>query len=45
VKTPDSFTRALWQSYQERLVVVNQEELDEGNDEFDLRNIFVHTSK
>jgi hypothetical protein len=44
-KTPDSSTRALWKFYQQSLLVVNQREFGEGNDEFNLRSIFVHTSK
>jgi hypothetical protein len=35
-KTPDSSTRALWQSYQQSQLVSKQEELDERNDEFGL---------
>jgi hypothetical protein len=42
-KTPDSSTRALWQSYQQSYLAPKQEELGEGNDEFGLRSIFVHT--
>jgi hypothetical protein len=38
VKTPDSSTAALWETYQQSHLVANQEE-------FGLRNIFVHTSK
>jgi hypothetical protein len=46
-RTPDSSTRAFWQSYQQSNPVAKQEELDEGNDEFGLAKqpIFVHTSK
>jgi hypothetical protein len=33
-KTPDSFTRALWKSYQQIHLVAKQEVLDEGSDEF-----------
>jgi hypothetical protein len=36
---------AFWHSYQQRHVVANQEELVEGNDEFSLWSICVHTSK
>jgi hypothetical protein len=36
-ETPDSSTRALWQSH----LVAKQEDLCEGNYEFGLRNIFV----
>jgi hypothetical protein len=39
---PDSFTRALWKSYQRTHLVANQEELGEGS-EFILLSIFVHT--
>jgi hypothetical protein len=35
--SPDSSTRALWQSYQQRCLVAHQEELYE---EFGLQNIF-----
>jgi hypothetical protein len=34
--TPDSFTRALWQFYQQSHLVANQENLGIGNDEFNL---------
>jgi hypothetical protein len=40
-ETPDWSTRPLWQSYQKRHLVVNQEELDKINYEFGLRNSFV----
>jgi hypothetical protein len=43
--TPDSFTRALWQSCQLSHLVANQEELGEGSDDFSLQSIFIHTSK
>jgi hypothetical protein len=36
----DSSTTVLWQSYQHRYLVTNEEELGEGNCEFGLRNIF-----
>jgi hypothetical protein len=32
----DLSTRALWQSYQQNLLVAKQDELGEGNDEFGL---------
>jgi hypothetical protein len=44
-KTTDSSTRILWKSYKQSHLVTTQEELGEGNYEFGLRNIFVHTSK
>jgi hypothetical protein len=44
-ETPDSSTRALWESYQQSHIVANQVEPGEGNDECSLRSIFVHTSK
>jgi hypothetical protein len=40
-----SFTRALWQYYQQSRLVANQEELGEENYEFSLWSIFVLTSK
>jgi hypothetical protein len=36
LETPDSSTRALWKSYQQRRLVANKEELGERNNEFDL---------
>jgi hypothetical protein len=45
VKSSDSSTRLLWQSYQLIHPVANEKKLGEINDEFDLRNIFVHTLK
>jgi hypothetical protein len=42
VKTPDSYTIVLWQSYQQSHLEANEEELGEGNEEFGLQNIFVH---
>jgi hypothetical protein len=42
-ETPDSSTRALWLSYQQSHLLANKEELGEGNNEFNLRSIFVHT--
>jgi hypothetical protein len=44
-KISDPSTRVLCQSYQQSDLVADQEELGERNDEFDLRNIFVNTSK
>jgi hypothetical protein len=44
-KTPDSSTRALWQSYQQNHLVARQEILDERNAEFSRQIIFVHTCK
>jgi hypothetical protein len=35
----------LWKSYQQSHLVAKQEEPGEGNDEFGLQSIFVHTSK
>jgi hypothetical protein len=45
VKSSDSSTRLLWQSYQLIHPVAIEKKLGEINDEFDLRNIFVHTLK
>jgi hypothetical protein len=44
-KTPDSYTRAFWQSYLQSHLVASQEELGEGNYTFSLWSIFVHTLK
>jgi hypothetical protein len=41
----DSSIRALWQSYQQINPIAKQEQLGEGNDEFGLQSIFVHTAK
>jgi hypothetical protein len=38
-KTPASFTRCLWQSYQQRLLVVKQEELAKEMMNFTLQSI------
>jgi hypothetical protein len=35
-KTPDTSTRALWQSYQQSHLVADLEKLDEGNDKIGL---------
>jgi hypothetical protein len=35
--------RALRQFYQQSQLAENEEELGEGNDEYGLRNVFVHT--
>jgi hypothetical protein len=37
--TPCSSTRTLWQSYQRKRLVADQEDLDEGNDGFRIRNV------
>jgi hypothetical protein len=42
-KIPDLSTRALWQSYQQRHLVANQEEVGKGNNEFGFQSVFVHT--
>jgi hypothetical protein len=44
-KIPDSFTRALWQSYSQRSLLSKQEENGEVNYVFSLRSVFDHTSK
>jgi hypothetical protein len=44
-RIPDLSTRAVLQLYQQSHLVAKQEELEEGNDEFSLRSIFVHDSK
>jgi hypothetical protein len=43
LETPNLFTRALWQSNQQSDLVAN-EEIGEGNDEFSLISIYVHSS-
>jgi hypothetical protein len=40
-KTPDSSTRALWQSKQRSHLVANQEELGERNDKFGFTKYYV----
>jgi hypothetical protein len=45
VKTPDPSTSAVWQFYLNSHLVANQGELGEGNNEFNGRSIFFHTSK
>jgi hypothetical protein len=44
-KTPDSSTRALWQSYQDSCLVASRRNLVKGMMNMTLQSIFVHTSK